>query len=58
MVMFTKVSGEMTRLMAKESTCTQMGLGTKGLGKTTNSMGTVLSFGQMEVNTMAATKMA
>ena len=44
--------------MAKESTCTQMGLGTKGLGKTTNSMGTVLSFGQMEVNTMAATKMA
>ena len=57
MAMFTRVSGETTKLMAKESTCIQMEPGTKGLGKMTNSMVTALSFGQMAVSMMEVTKM-
>lgn len=38
MVMYMKENGRMTRLMVTESTCTQMELNTRVLGKKTNSM--------------------
>lgn len=57
MVMFMKANGKMTKRMDKAFTCTQMELGTKGLGKTTNNMVMVLNSGLMAVSMRVTIKM-
>jgi hypothetical protein len=52
---FTKVTGSMTKLMAKERTSTLTGLGTWDSGKKTNSMDEESKCGPMELSTKVIT---
>jgi hypothetical protein len=56
MVMPTKVSGLMARLMAEAPTCPWMGLGILANGTKTNSKDSVLRPGQIKRNTKETTK--